>query len=207
MVVLGGGGGFLCARYPCTAACRGGRVRPRPGARLSNPEKSVGWLLLVQKWRPWCKVTPVILHGVVSPEHPLVSFIPEGAHRWIIFARTVPAYGGDGKLMLSAERDALGDTTPHYCCTAFSWPELRPLHVTLHGLHSNSHGARPVHLIITMIKWIRTSRLSIKNSLTRAPARSAPPPHQAPARATPPPAAPGAPWRTPRTGKCARTLP
>ena len=30
---------------------------------------------------------------------------------------------------------------------------------------SNSHGARPVHLIITMIKWIRTNRLSIKNSL------------------------------------------
>jgi len=32
-----------------------------------------------------------------------------------------------------------------------------------HG-NSNSHGARPVHLIITMIKWIRTSRLSIKKS-------------------------------------------
>ena len=32
---------------------------------------------------------------------------------------------------------------------------------------SNSHGARPVHLIITMIKWIRTSRLSIKNSLSQ----------------------------------------
>jgi len=29
-----------------------------------------------------------------------------------------------------------------------------------------SNGARPVHLIITMIKWIRTSRLSIKNSLS-----------------------------------------
>ena len=28
------------------------------------------------------------------------------------------------------------------------------------------HGARPVHLIITMIKWIRTSRLSIKNTIT-----------------------------------------
>ena len=28
-------------------------------------------------------------------------------------------------------------------------------------------GIRPVHLIITMIKWIRTSRLSIKNSLSR----------------------------------------
>ena len=32
--------------------------------------------------------------------------------------------------------------------------------------NSNSHGARPVHLIITMLKWIRTSRLSIKNSLS-----------------------------------------
>ena len=31
--------------------------------------------------------------------------------------------------------------------------------------NSNSHGARPVHLIITMIKWIRTSGLSIKNYL------------------------------------------
>ena len=31
---------------------------------------------------------------------------------------------------------------------------------------SNSHGARPVHQIISMIKWIRTSRLSIKNSLS-----------------------------------------
>ena len=31
--------------------------------------------------------------------------------------------------------------------------------------NSNSHGARPVHLIITMIKWIRTGRLSIQNSL------------------------------------------
>jgi len=30
----------------------------------------------------------------------------------------------------------------------------------------DSHGARPVHLIITMMKWTRTSRLSIKNSLS-----------------------------------------
>jgi len=34
--------------------------------------------------------------------------------------------------------------------------------------NSNSCGARPVHLIITMIKWIRTSRLSIKNSLQKS---------------------------------------
>ena len=32
--------------------------------------------------------------------------------------------------------------------------------------NSNSHSARPVHLIITTIKWIRTSRLSIQNSLS-----------------------------------------
>ena len=30
---------------------------------------------------------------------------------------------------------------------------------------SNSHGARPVHQITSLIKWIRTSRLSIKISL------------------------------------------
>ena len=30
--------------------------------------------------------------------------------------------------------------------------------------NSNSRGARPVHLTIMMIKWIRNSRLLIKNS-------------------------------------------
>ena len=30
--------------------------------------------------------------------------------------------------------------------------------------NSYAHGARPVHLIITMMKWFRTSRLSIQNS-------------------------------------------
>ena len=33
-------------------------------------------------------------------------------------------------------------------------------------LPGKGNGARPVHLIITMIKWIRTSRLSIKNSFS-----------------------------------------
>ena len=32
--------------------------------------------------------------------------------------------------------------------------------------NSNSHGARLAHLIITMMNWIRTSRLSITNSLS-----------------------------------------
>ena len=31
--------------------------------------------------------------------------------------------------------------------------------------NANSHGARPVHRIITMPKWIRSGRLSIQNSL------------------------------------------
>ena len=44
--------------------------------------------------------------------------------------------------------------------------KTRKVDVRLPGKgHSNSYGARPDHLIITMIKWIRTSRLSIKNSL------------------------------------------
>ena len=33
--------------------------------------------------------------------------------------------------------------------------------------NSNSHGARPVHQIITMIRWIQTIRLSTKKSLCR----------------------------------------
>ena len=35
--------------------------------------------------------------------------------------------------------------------------------------NSNSHGTRPVHLIITMKKWTRTRRLSLKNSLPLNP--------------------------------------
>ena len=43
---------------------------------------------------------------------------------------------------------------------------FRKVDVRLPGKgNSNSHGARPVHLIMTMIKWTRTSRLSIKKSL------------------------------------------
>ena len=44
--------------------------------------------------------------------------------------------------------------------TASPPPPARKVDVRLPGTgDSNSHGARPVHLIITMIKWIRTSRL------------------------------------------------
>ena len=49
-------------------------------------------------------------------------------------------------------------------------PPSRKVDVRLTGKGNlNSHGARPVHLIITMIKWIRTSRLSMKNSLSQPP--------------------------------------
>ena len=55
---------------------------------------------------------------------------------------------------------------------------LAPLHSGARGIarqvdarlpgkgNSNSRVARPVHQIISMIKWIRTSRLSIENSLS-----------------------------------------
>ena len=46
-------------------------------------------------------------------------------------------------------------------------PCIRKSAVRLPGKeNSNSHGARPVHHIITMTKWIWTSRLAIKNSLS-----------------------------------------
>jgi len=78
-------------------------------------------------------------------------------------------------LMMVTEQDR--------CCTAAttkpgrvcSWKRsvsgaFRKVDVRLLGKgNSNSHGARPVHLINTMIKWIRTSRLSMKNSLCRGP--------------------------------------
>ena len=44
---------------------------------------------------------------------------------------------------------------------------IRKVDVRLPGKESsNFHGARPVLLIITMIEWIRTRRLSIKKSLS-----------------------------------------
>jgi len=56
-------------------------------------------------------------------------------------------------------RVSLPESVSSDCC--------RKVDVRLPGKgNSNSNGARPVHLIITMIKWIRTSRLSIKNSLS-----------------------------------------
>ena len=46
--------------------------------------------------------------------------------------------------------------------TSSAAPVMRKVDARLPGKgNSNSHGARPVHLIITMIKWIRTSRLSM----------------------------------------------
>ena len=48
-----------------------------------------------------------------------------------------------------------------------SLPSTRKVDVRRPGKgNSNFHGARPVHLIITMIEWIWTSRLSITKSLS-----------------------------------------
>ena len=46
-------------------------------------------------------------------------------------------------------------------------PRAKKVDVRLPGTgNSNSHGARPVHLVITMIKWTPTIRLSTKKSLS-----------------------------------------
>ena len=48
-----------------------------------------------------------------------------------------------------------------------SYQEISKVDVRLPGKgYSNSHGARPVHLIITMKRWIRISRLATKFSLS-----------------------------------------
>ena len=74
----------------------------------------------------------------------------------------------------------------------------------------NSHGTRPVHQIITMIKWIRTSSLSIKNALSSGCgcAGGGGPPrgrliserHHAPRRRQPAPKPPHPKLMAPRTG-------
>jgi len=48
----------------------------------------------------------------------------------------------------------------------------RPASGQTEPARAGAHGARPVHLIITMIQWIRTSRLSIKKSLSAGPRRA-----------------------------------
>ena len=49
-------------------------------------------------------------------------------------------------------------------------PASKKVDVRLPGKgNSTPHGARPVHLIITMIKWIWTSRLSIINCFSPLP--------------------------------------
>ena len=44
--------------------------------------------------------------------------------------------------------------------------KARKVETRLPGKNPNSQGARPVHQTISMIKWIRTSRLPIKNSFS-----------------------------------------
>ena len=54
---------------------------------------------------------------------------------------------------------------PHRAAWSGAWSRMSA--ASTHNLtkgNSNSHGARTVHLIITMIKRIRTSRLSMKHS-------------------------------------------
>ena len=99
-----------------------------------------------------------------------------GPHVVQIWARNTPKPGPNETLVLHrVERASLPPRPKPYRPTPLnsgsgcrgSWEslytgraaDLRPERQKLAG------DARPVHLTITMIKWIRTSRLSIKNSL------------------------------------------
>ena len=56
------------------------------------------------------------------------------------------------------------DTDPAAVLSGRDMADSRKVYVRLPGKgNSNSHGVRPVHLIITMIKWIWTRKMSIKN--------------------------------------------
>ena len=55
----------------------------------------------------------------------------------------------------------------HVEAKAANSTRTRKVDVRLPGKgNSNSHGARPVHQIISMTAWLRTSELSIHNSLS-----------------------------------------
>ena len=104
-----------------------------------------------------------------------------------------------------------GTTTPagHTTDTCLVFFSIHPLKITrmvdirLPGKgDSNSHGARPVH---QKHRWIRTSRLSIKNSLSLSPLKTPPaqvlnPLSHAPRKPSRTPLTPGGLWVPGRTG-------
>jgi len=95
---------------------------------------------------------PALLLRFLNPQpvSPLQGYLAVGSYG--------VALGGWVFLML--DRELMGDGGPRVGGRGRRDPALG---------NSNSHGARPVHLIITMIKWIRNSRLSIKNSFSPPP--------------------------------------
>jgi len=82
---------------------------------------------------------------------------PEGVNFTVSFGDTVQCIERPPEAEYSAVQFFLGKAAD---LAVWSGPgETRKVDVRLPGRgNSNSHGARPVDLIITMIKWIRTSR-------------------------------------------------
>ena len=86
---------------------------------------------------------------------------------WVFLMSEVPLWrGGD---QIAADSARVREQCPvradlhHLPDPTFS--VNRKVDVRLPGKgNSTPHGARPVHLIMAMIKWIRTRRLSTKNS-------------------------------------------
>ena len=103
-------------------------------------------------------------HGA-RPVHQIISLI-----KWrLTIKNSLSLYTGPARTASTAQRHLQPDHLPPSEKSFKGGKELgsRKVDVRLPGeVNSNSHGARPVHQIISLIKWIRVSRLSIKNSLS-----------------------------------------
>jgi len=87
--------------------------------------------------------------------------------RWVLYLHAQAATPSSSSLLLSSLE--LSDThvyEPYIRALLGTPPKLSRQRCSCRRHLTFSHGARPVHLIITMIKWIQTSRLSIKTPLS-----------------------------------------
>ena len=110
-----------------------------------------------------CKVTPAESVKSLRPNLQIPS-----SSSYIVLVPRVPAEHTPAKRVDFVK--SLRPAKIVHCKATPAVPTLyfsRKVDVRLPGKgNSNSRGARPVHRIIPMIKWIQTSRLSIQNFLS-----------------------------------------
>ena len=105
--------------------------------------------------------------GSASARDPNVNFVEDFYLDLLLLPQKWPVRGTNDRRTFALVGGFTRAARRPLFSRAGSASALRKVDVRLPGKgNSNSHGAMPVHLIITMIQWIRTSRLSIKNSLS-----------------------------------------